>query len=227
MSKIIVALSAVAVAAEANPYLDVDGHFNLTKIQALNEKVDKAVAKFVAANTDQKPPKPDAVYVIPRKAKPVKYSKTLEAKKDLKYMTSRAIKVTVVKRVTEAGTIRNLPILSSYDKSVIGALAPEVKTAISALTKHHNKSLKTKEAVTKIRTKVREEGDAALDQAVALLKTALGDKIGENDLIESKGMMGRSILLKIGKDSVVTIGKSDIARFRAAVKAAKESETAE
>ena len=209
----------------ATDFLDVDGHFNLAHVQSLNEKVSAAIAKFAKANPTAKPSKPEIIYCIPRKAKPVKYSKSLEAKKDLKYMTARAIKVVSVKRITEAGALRNLPILSVYDKAVVGApLATLVKQAVSALTKHYNKALKTKASVTDIRGKNRVAADADFAASTSLLK-ALLEKAGVKaaDMILSKGMMGgQTLLIKVGKENVVSVSKADLTRFRAALKASKE-----
>jgi hypothetical protein len=212
-----------STSATVNPFLDADGHFNITKVQALNEKIAIAVDKFVVANpTLEKTAKPTIIYAVPRKAKPVKYSKSLEAKKDLKYLTARAIKVVSIKRMTEAGKVRNMPILNVYDKAIIGPLAIQCKTAVSALTRHYNKALKTKEGVTKIRTKNREESNAEYEASVSLLKTLLAKSgIKDTDMVEAQGMMGKTVLLKVGKDNVVSIGKADMARFRAAVKASK------
>lgn len=226
MKKVIVSMSPALVSesAAANPFLDADGHFNLVKVEALNEKVKAALAKWTKANPDAKEPKPEIVYAVPRKAKFVKYSKSLEAKKDLKYMTRRAIKVVSMKRMSEAGLVRNKPILTVYPNEVVGALSAQIKQAVTAMTRHYNKALKTKDGVAKIRTKNREESNKEFDAALKDFRAVLTKAgIADTAMVESQGMMGRTVLLKVGKDTVVSIGKADMARFRAAQRASKEA----
>lgn len=218
MQKVIVAL-----AATANPFLDEDSHLNVVRVQALNAQVTVAFGK--AQDASPKPIRAIQTFVISRKAKPAKFSSALNRKGDLKYLTQRALKIGVVKRMTERSSIRNMPLLAVYDASVVGApLAAKIKQAMSAINTHLKRADKTKASVGKIKTKIRDEGNAAFDKAITAMKTILTEGgLKESDMVIGTSMFGKNMTVKLGADLAITIGKSDIAKFRAAQKAAKEA----
>ena len=218
MQKVIVAL-----AATANPFLDEDSHLNVARVQALNAQVTAAFGK--AQDDSAKPIRAVQTFVISRKAKPVKFSSALNRKGDLKYLTQRALKIGVVKRMTERSSIRNMPLLAVYDSAVIGApLAAKVKQAMSAINTHLKRADKTKTSVGKVKAKIRDEGNAMFNESIALLSKILGaGGLKDSDKVIGTSMFGKTMLVKLSADNVVSVGKSDIAKFRAAQKAAKEA----
>ena len=48
----------------------------------------------------------------------------------------------------------------------------------------------------------------------------------DRDMVESTGMFGKTVLIKVGPQSVISIGKSDLAKFNAAKRAARAGESA-
>lgn len=219
MQKVIVAL-----AATANPYLDEDSHLNVARIQALNVLVGNAFDK--AQDESAKPIRAVQTFVISRKAKPAKFSSALNRKGDLKYLTQRALKIGVVKRMTERSSIRNMPLLAVYDAAIIGApLAAKVKQAVSAINTHLKRADKTKTSVTKVKTKIRDEANATFEKSVDLIRKALtAGGVKDADLVIGTSMFGKTMMVKLGADNVISIGKSDIAKFRAAKKTAAGAE---
>lgn len=208
--------SLIAVSA-ANPYLMADGLVNFDKIKALNVKTSKLQPDKAAGIAIT------GVYTIPRRAKPTKHSAAKHKAVDIKYLGQRAIKVSLKKRLTPAGAIRNIPLLTVVDGTGVPAsLKSQIKQAVSALNSHMKKTDSVKTKVAAKRTKLRSEADKEFDVALAAFKTILTNAgVKPTDLIESKGMMGRTVLLKVGGGSVVSIGRSDMTRFKAAVKASK------
>lgn len=206
----------VAVSA-ANPFLMADGLVNFDKIKALNVKTSKLQPDKAAGIAVT------GVYTIPRRAKPTKHSAAKHKAVDIKYLGQRAIKVSLKKRLTPAGAIRNIPLLTVVDGTGVPAsLKSQLKQAVSALNSHMKKTDSVKTKVAAKRTKLRSEADKEFDVALAAFKTILTNAgVKPTDLIESKGMMGRTVLLKVGGGSVVSIGRSDMTRFKAAVKASK------
>lgn len=210
----------VALAASTNPFLDADNHLNVARVQALNVQVTAAFNK--AQDAAPKPLKALQTFVISRKAKPAKYSAGMEKKADLKYLTQRALKIGVVKRMTERSAIRNMPLLAVYDNAVLGALAAKVKQAVSAIAMHLKRADKTKLSVGKVKTKLRDAANKSFDSSITALKALLvGGGLKESDMVIGTSMFGKNMMVKLGADLVVSIGKSDIDKFKAAVKAAK------
>ena len=210
----------VALSATTNPYLDSDNHLNVDRVKALNVQVQAAYEK--AAEGEAKPPKPLQTFVISRKSKPVKFSAALNNKGDLKYLTQRALKIGTVKRITERSSIRNAPLLSVYESTVLGGLAAKVKMAISAINTHLKRSDKTKASVGKLKGKIRDEANKVFDASVTSLKEVLVEGgMKESDMIIGTSMFGKTMLVKLGADNVVSVGKSDMSKFKAAVKASK------
>lgn len=225
-AKVIIALPNTSLSATAavNPFLDADKHMNVARIQALQEKVKAMEATFPttnAAGRAVKPPKPVQTFMISRKAKPVKVSVAMQKKGDLKYLTQRAIKVGSVKRVTERAVIRNIPLLTVYEPAFMGKLAPQVKQAVTAITRHQAMALKTKVGVTKVKTQVRDAANTVFTASITKLQSILSaGGVKDTNIVMSKSMYGLSMLVNLGGDNVISIGKSDPTKFRAAKKAA-------
>lgn len=201
----------------ANAYLMLDGLANFDKIKALNVKTSKYQPDKAAGIAIT------GVYTIPRRAKPTKHSAAKHKAVDIKYLGQRAIKVSLKKRMTPAGAIRNIPLLTVVEGAgVPAALKAQIKQAQAALNSHMKKTDSVKTKVAAKRTKLRSEADKEFDKALTAFRAILTTAgVKPTDLIESKGMMGRTVLLKVGGLSVVSIGRSDMTRFKAAVKASK------
>ncbi len=195
-----------------NPYLDADMHLNVGRVEALNEAIQKKVGK----NTDAKT---TAVYRVSRKSKTAKYSAGKANKNDLKYLGQRALKVGLARRIGESSLIKNKPLLMIYDKETMGdALAAKAKMAASAINTHMKKADKTKTMVTKEKGKLRDVANKDFDASIVAFKKMLSDSGLDMDkaLVESTGMMGKTVLLNLGGGMVVSIGKADMKRFKAA-----------
>lgn len=195
----------------ANAYLDADNHLNVARVEALNTAIQKKVGK----NTEEKT---TMVFKIPRKAKIAKYSTGKANKGDLKYLGQRAVKISAAKRMSDASLIKNKPLLMVYDKRVIGdALAAKAKMAASAINTHMKRAGKTKTMVTKEKGKLRDAANKDFDGAmVAFQKIVAAGGLNPSDMVVTTGMMGKTVLLRVGKDMVVSVGKSDMKRFKAA-----------
>lgn len=208
----------ISVSAALNPYLMADGMANLEKIASLGERAAKYMKSEDGKSFNL------GAYYMPKKAKPIKHSAPKADKGDLKYLAQRATKIIIRKRATDnpAYTLL-LPILTKESGAPV-ALMAQVKLAASALTQHARKSESVKVKVTKEKSKIREADNKAFMASVADFKQLLGaGGVKESDIVESRGMFGLSVLVKFG-NNVVSIGKSDLARFRAAKKAAALTE---
>ena len=212
MSKLTIDLSSESAVA-ANPYIMADGMLNFDAISKLQDKVAAAIKNSATAA------KLLGTYVMKRRAKPVKYSAAMEKKRDHKYLVARATKLVLRKRVTPESLARVAVVLQVIDDA---KLAPAIKQAQTAIARHLKKIEPVLGKVTKEKGKLRDAANATFDKSITMLKTLLANAgVKETDMIESVGMMGKSVLLRLGKDNVVSIGKADSARFAAAVKASK------
>ncbi len=224
-AKVIIALAA---SGGSNPFLDSDNHLNVDRVKALQAKVLEVVKTFPTVNAKGKavkPPRPEQTFVVKRKAKSTKFSSGSAKKGDLKYLTQRAIKLRAVKRLSEKGAIANMALLTVYEASLMGKLAPQVKQAAAACAKHMKAADKTKTGVTKIKTKLRDESNKVFVASVAAIKKILAaGGIKDKDLVESKGMGGSTLLVNLGGDKVISIGKSDMTKFKTARKNASAAE---
>lgn len=214
----VTSLSAVAPNAFKGP----DGLLNFDAVFKLNTRVQSAI-KTVAAKTGSAVPVSE-YYVVAVKAKPIKYSVSLEKKDDLKYHTRRATKIAIRKRLAAGSEARVTVVLTIIDKKsgVPLALVAQVKEAQKAILAHMKKAVKSKEVITKKRGKIRDASNESFEASVGHLKEILlAGGIKEDAIVESSGMFGKSVLVKLTSEYVVSIGKADIARFNAARKAAR------
>ena len=214
MSKIKIALHESTSAVSA--YTAADGLLNFVKVAALQAKVAAAVKE--AAKTDT-PLKPTGTYVMKRRAKPVAYSARLEAKKDLKYRAARAIKIALRKRVTPESLARVAFVLQVIDHPKLGA---EIKSAATAINNHMKRTEKHVAKISTEKGKLRDAKNAVFEKSVSLLRSKLVEAgFKESDIVESTGMMGKTLLVRLGADNYVSVTSADKVRFSAAVRANK------
>lgn len=213
---------SISLSATPNPYLLADGMVNLPKIITLGERAAKLITP------DGGNAQVLGAYYYPRKAKPIGYSAAKEKKPDVKYLSQRAVKLTFRKRLTTNANVKLLlPILAPKLPGVTPALAAQIKQAHAAIKRHVTKSESVKGKATKIRGAIREADQKVFESSVSLLKD-LAAKAGLNEanIVESQSMFGKVVLVKLGPDNVISVGKSDMTRFRAAKKAASETPAA-
>lgn len=210
---------SIALSAAANPYLMADGLVDIDKIKAAAAKLDKKYKESEEA-------KAIGFYLVPRRVKPVKYSAAKAKAKDVKYLTTRAAKLVFRKRLTDAALVRNVVMFTVYENTA-AADSKIIRSVVSACNAHLKKSEGVKTTVTKEKDKIRTANEKEFNLALGDLRDLLENvKEGYADanMVESSGMMGKTILLKVGKNTVVSIGRSDMAKFRAAKKAASSAE---
>lgn len=224
MSKLIVDLASTS-AVSVNPFMFADGLVNFDAIAKLQVKV--AAALKATEKTAEAAPKIVGTYVTKRRAKPVRYSAALTAKGDHKYLVARATKIVLRKRITPEALARVAVLLQVADLPKLNA---QLKQAQTAITRHQAKCETVLGKVTKEKGKLREVANKTFEKSIQMLYDALiGDTSGtvkDSDIVEAMGMMGSSLIVKLGPDNYVTVNKSDKARFAAAVKAAKEAPAA-
>lgn len=212
----------VAQAAGVNPYLSADGMLNFEAVSKLQEKV----AALLKADSKTQELKVTSTFVMSRRAKPAKYSASSEKKGDLKYLTQRSIKLAERKRLRPESFARISILLQIIDgPKVTAAVQASFKAVRSAIVAHTKKITKVHDNVSKKKAVVRDEQNAAAEESFGMLKELL-EKAGIRDtsIVESKSIMGKTLLVKVGPNNVVSVGKADMTRFRAAQKAAKEQE---
>ncbi len=223
--------TSLSANTSGNPYLDSDGHINVEKIETLQKRVKEAEAEFPTTKPNGKPlkpPRPLQIFMRQRKAKIAKVNASLEKKRDLKYLTQRAIKVGSVRRLTDKNQLRNMVLLTVYDADALPnspKLAKSIKLAASAITKHQKSADKTKTGVKKVKEKVRDEANKIFAVSLkAIKKILVAGGVKDKDMTMSSGMGGQTLLINLGGDNVVSIGKSDPTKFKAAKKAAEAAE---
>lgn len=235
MSKELVSLSAVS-----NKFLNNDNHINMQAVTELNDKINAILKGLPVVNAKGKPikmPIPDATYTVKRRAKIVKFDSAANNRGDLNYLAKRALPVKKTRRLTDRGAIRNMAVLTVYpvDKMTkafgedpFAKLRKSIKEAEAAFEKHSKRADKTKESVKSEKTKIRDASNALFSKAISAFKKVLGDTDidMDRDLVESSGMGGKTVLLKLDKDLVVSIGKSDMTKFKAARAKAAEGDDA-
>lgn len=215
MSRIIISESA------ANVYLSADGLLNYDAIAKVQEKV----AAALKADKDGAL-KVLSTYVIARRAKPAKYSASLEKKRDHKYLLQRALKIANRKRLKPESLAR-VAVLLQIVEGLPKALADNLKKVESAIAQHLKKIEKVTEKVKTEKGKIRDAANKEFDANIDVLTDILLEaNIKEPNIVVSQGMMGKTVLIKLPNGGVVSVGKSDVARFNAARKAARAAAAA-
>lgn len=211
MSKLTIAFESTSA---ANAYLSADGLLDFAKLARLQERVAKAIK---ASEKTEEPLKVIGTWVMKRRAKPVQYKASLAAKGDLKYLAARATKIALRKRVTPESLARVAVLLQVVDSPKFNA---ELKTAQSACAQHFRKMESKHAKIGKEKGKIRDARNANFDASIDMLRedlVAAGFK--ETDIVEAQGMMGKTVLLRVGPDNYVAINPADRTRFNAAKKA--------
>ena len=217
MAKVLISTSA------AGSFNAADGLLNFDAVARVQEKVAALLKK-----DKEQAIKVTSVYVIPRKAKPAKYSAAADKKKDPKYLKKRAIKVAIRKRVKPESLARVAIILQTIEgEGVPASLIAQIKKAAAAIGAHIKKIDKVLAGIKKQTDKDREANAKVFTKSIEMLKGMLtGAGLKETDMVISKGMMGTTVLVKLGADNVVSVGRADMTRFNAAKKALKEAAAA-
>lgn len=215
--KTIISLSA----ASTNRFLDPDGLLNvpaLTKFQA-------NIAAKVPTNL-----KGSVFYITQDKKKNgTKYSAALENKGDFKYRLGRALPVATRARFTSILPGKHFVLLMvpprmSQTELLTEAQRASLKEAESAIKAHMRKSESSKAKVSKEKAAIRSEDEKIFNQSIDSLKELLLEGgLKESDMVVAQGMFGRAMLVKLSPTNVVSIGHSDMAKFRIAKRAAQET----
>ena len=200
-----------------NPYLSADGMLNPTPVAAL----DKKIATWAAKNPEAKV---SDVYVT---AKPLgkflasKGKVSSDMAKDAKYWALRHLPVRRRARPVDKTKSKAITLVTVY-RDMDKTLAAEVKKFVSAIAQHNKKADVVKTKVTGQKAQVRDQLNSEFDSNVAVLKEALlAGGIKEVNIVESSGMFGKTVLVKLSNGGVVQIGKSELSKFNAAKKVAK------
>lgn len=207
----------LVISATVNPFISADGMLNFDAVAKVQEKV----AQLIKADK-QGLLKVVSTFVISRRAKPAKFMASLEKKQDLKYLSQRALKIAERKRLKPESLARVAVLLQVIEGDGVNkTLQEQFKKIASAVNMHMKKIVKVQANLSKKKAAVRDEANAAFEESVDLLKDIL-ERAGvkENAIVEAQGMMGKTVLVKVGPSNVVSIGRSDMTRFRAAMKVA-------
>lgn len=203
----------------ANPFLSPDGLLNGAAVASLQKRVDTAAKKLEA-------PKVLGIYYT---GKPFQnYSAAQDKKGDHKYLTLRGQQVRVKKSRVTPGTKPELYVkkgkvmLVDYD-GLPDALEKQLELFVKAANSHNTKAEKVATKVKGEKSKLREAASAEFDKASQELTDMLVEAgIKEANIVEATSMFGKTVLIKLPSGSVIQLGKSDITKFNAAKKAAKE-----
>ncbi|MET0980312.1 MAG: hypothetical protein ABWX90_03590 [Candidatus Saccharimonadales bacterium] len=228
----------VSLSAVSNKFLNNDNHLNIAAVKELEDKVQAIVKGLPVTNAKGKvikQPLPEITFTVNRRKKVEKFDSAKNNRGDLNYLAKRAIPVKQTKRLTERGSIRNMALLTifpadkmtkAYGEDPFAKLRKTFKEAQSAFTTHMKRADKTKDSVKNEKTKIRDASNKAHGKSLTLLYKLLdaANFDRKKDMVESSGMGGKAVLLRLGKEEVISIGKSDITKFKAAVKKAAEAD---
>lgn len=204
-----------AEASAANPFLGKDGLIQINAFERLQKRIDKDTVVEEGA----RPHKTLAVYVYSAKVKQVNFKASAEKSNDFKHLTYRAFKILERKRLTATTLNKNKLLLNVPVKGVVKPDTQKLITAAQrAIKSHLSKSTKIRDKIAVTKGKLRDASNAAFDKALlSFLPVLTQAGIKEKDIVDATGMFGRTVLVRLGQD-VVSIGKSDMKRFRTAVK---------
>lgn len=223
MTKIL--LSNISESA-ANPFLSADGLVDLTAFAKLSAKIEKANTALVASDENFMPDKPKRIkqaFPMLCTSKPLhKFTASLDKKGDHKYKLARSQQIKTRTKMPAADSRVKVAVLLSFlYEGVDRALVAEVKKAHSAAAQHNKKALKQVDAVKSEKAEIRDAANAAFDENIESLKgILLAGGIKESNIVVGQSMFGKVVHVKLPNGGVVSVGKSDDARLRAAKKAA-------
>lgn len=228
----------VSLSATSNKFLNNDNHLNVAAVTELENNIQTIVKGLPVLNAKGKViklPIPEKTFTVNRRKKVLKFDSAANNRGDLNYLTKRALPVKESKRLTDRGAIRNMALLTifpadkmekAYGEDPFRKLRKTIKEAVSAFNTHMKRAEKTKESVKKEKVKNRDASNVSHEKAVKALRVVL-KKAGfdlDKDLVESSGIGGKAILLRLDKENVVAIGKSDMLKFKTAKKKAADAE---
>lgn len=198
-------------AAVANPYLAADGLVNFAAI----DRLQASIAKIIKADKEGAI-KITSTFVMPRRAKPVPYSAAKAAKKDLKYLAGRAIKIAERKRLKPESLARVKVLLQMAD-GLPAAVTANLNKAVAAIDKHAGKHVGVTDKVKAEKTKIREAANKEFDKAVSEIQDLLIEGgVKERDIVVGQSMMGKSVVVKLPSGLYISITKADAARMKTA-----------
>lgn len=210
----------------ANPFIDADGLLNVGAAAALARKINTAAAKVEAANIET--PKVVGVYYT---AKPIpKRSDSSQKKGDHKYLGLRSAKIRVRKSVPKGAkpenVIKGTILAVVYEGLDNKPLEKEMNSFVRACGSHNTKGEKVSTKVKGEKAAIREANAAAFEDNVSELKEILIEAgLKATSFAESVSFMGqKSVLVKLPKGGVLSLGGSDLQKFNAAKRAASKAE---
>lgn len=225
MAKIVISQQAEESTSAANPFLSADGLVDVAAFAKLNTRVVAANKKVLEANTLKRLPKLATPILYSRK-EIAKYSAALTKKNDHKYSLLRGQPIKSRTRMPAADSrVKMIVLLTGAYEGIDKTIMADVKKAVAAATQHSRKGEKVVGKVKVEKTKIRDAANKVFDKSVELLKAQLGG-LKATDIIESTGMMGKTVIVRLGPDNYVAVGKADKTRFAAAVKASKAAPVA-
>lgn len=194
------------------------GKFVVTFVGETQKIVDSAISKATSGIT----PTPIGYYAASRKAKQTKFDSAKDKANTPAYLKRRAVKIATRKKLTDT-VIQILPI---YAK---GSLPKDLETSLNAVIaevkKHIAATDKVRARADKAAGTVREERQAAFGEMAGAMRELLsGAGIKETNIIQSSGIGGASILVKLPNGSVASVGVSTTKAFNTAKKAAESAE---
>lgn len=223
MSKIIIANVSESA---ANPFLSTDGLVDLSAFAKLSTKIEKANMQVAASDANFMPDKPKRlkqVFPMLCTSKPLpKFTASLDKKGDHKYKLARSQQIKTRTKLPAADSRVKVSVLLPFVyEGVDRALIADVKKAHSAASQHNKKALKQTEGVKSEKAKIRDAANAAFDENIESLKgILLAGGIKEANIVVGQSMFGKVVHVKLPNGGVVSVGKSDDTRLRAAKKAA-------
>lgn len=226
MAKIVISQQAIEESTSAaNPFLSADGLVDVAAFAKLNTRIVAANKKVSEANTLKRLPKLATPILYTRK-EIAKYSAALTKKNDHKYSLMRGQPVKSRTRMPAADSrVKMVVLLQGAYEGIDKTVMADVKKAVAAATQHSRKGEKVVGKVKVEKTKIRDAANKVFDKSVELLKAQLGG-LKPTDIVESSGMMGKTVIVRLGPDNYVAVGKADKTRFAAAVKASKAAPVA-
>lgn len=231
-------MALISTSDVSNEFLSNDKLLNVAAVEALEAEIQTIVKQLPLLSEKgkvRKLPIPEQTFIVNRRKKVEKFDAEKNKADNLAYLGKRAIPVKASRRLTDRGARLNRALLTIYPEDKMAKvygddpmanLRKRMRTAVKALNIHIERIAMVKAKVGVARVATREQNTEIFDKALkALRKMLTGAGIDSKNLVESKGMMGKTILLKIDKDNVVSIGRSDPEKFSAAVKAAAAAES--
>ena len=206
----------------ANPYLSADGQIDVGAFAKLANRIKVANGKVPTETTTTGREKPvKLASTILYSGKPIaKYSASLEKKNDHKYKVARGQQIKSRTKMPAAESrVKFVMLLPAAIVGVDKTILAEIKKATSAASSHNKKALRIVDKVKVEKGKARDAANAEFDKNVDAVKAILlAGGIKEANIVVGQSMFGKIVHVKLPNGGVVSIGKSDDAKLRAAKK---------